>query len=579
MQIFINHLPAALKQGTSFDYIAENRYFSGADSYSLTMAFPLKDCPQNIAIFGHINRKDVVPGTLLFDCEIRHNATVLYGAVTITEIDDVEVKCQFLQGQSVNNYDIAFDEIYINELELGYPVDFDTAAQSPDIFPVSSLSNSYADGQNWQALPWVNNHSGNLQNELIKDGSNRLQWGTGVLTFQPYLVYIIESIFSELGYTTYLDDVRNSRFANLLVCNTLPSIWHIYNFAKALPHWTLTEFLEQLEMLLGGFFEIDRDAKSVRFLFTRKDAGIEETVKIDQVVNEFTCQCSEKDGQSAKGFALKYADCDHRMWKYYSCQQYIDRLEANNRANPVLSVDDAINSVNYVNSTPVSHNRGLTFCQDTPEGHKYYIARTRKVETRQDNNLDVTYGLQRINLCGSKDTGEDTRELKMVPVWLDELSHNSGYVMFIQCPELMYEDSVSDDNNVSDDEYNMTLDDSNKQNEFFDKIYLGFWDGGELYGTELHPYIDCVDFITGIDYIERQNTLDISVLDEHEYMDGLTLDKSFVYSFRFIADWIPDPRALFYIRGRMYVCEKITATFDERGMSQLLKGEFYPVVG
>ena len=579
MQIFINHLPAALKQGMSFDYIAENRYFTGADSFSLTIDFPLKDCPQNIAIFGHLNRKDVALENLLLDCEIRHNAMVFYGAITITEINDVEVKCQFLQGQSVNNYDIAFDEIYINELELGYPVDFDTAAQSPDIFPVSSLSNSYADGQNWQALPWVNNYSGNLQNKLMKDGNNQLQWETGVLTFQPYLVYIIERIFSELGYTTYLDDLRNSRFANLLVCNTLPSIWHIYNFAKALPHWTLTEFLEQLEMLLGGFFEIDRDTKSVRFLFTRKDAGITETVKIDQVVNEFTCQCSEKDGQSAKGFALKYADCDHPMWKYYSCQQYIDRLEANNRANPVLSVDDAVNAVIYVNSTPVSHNRGLTFCQDTPEGHKYYIARTRKVETRQDNDLDVTYGLQRINLCGTKETGEDTRELKMVPVWWDELSANSGYVMFLQCPELMHEDYTSPDDNVSDDEYNMTLDDKDKQTEFFDKIYLGFWDGGELYGPELHPYIDYVDFISGIDYIDRPNTLDISVLDEHEYMDGLTLDKSLKYTFKFIADGIPNPRALFYIQGRYYVCERITANFTEKGLSQLFKGEFYPVAG
>lgn len=51
------------------------------------------------------------------------------------------------------------------------------------------------------------------------------------------------------------------------------------------------------------------------------------------------------------------------------------------------------------------------------------------------------------------------------------------------------------------------------------------------------------------------------------------------FKFSWLADEIPNPRAIFYIRGKRYVCEKITATFTENGMSQLLKGEFYPELG
>ena len=65
MIIIINGMVAALKEKSTFEFISENRYFSGADSYSLAITFPLKDCPQNIAIFGHITRKDVEKGTLL----------------------------------------------------------------------------------------------------------------------------------------------------------------------------------------------------------------------------------------------------------------------------------------------------------------------------------------------------------------------------------------------------------------------------------------------------------------------------------------------------------------------------------
>ena len=46
-----------------------------------------------------------------------------------------------------------------------------------------------------------------------------------------------------------------------------------------------------------------------------------------------------------------------------------------------------------------------------------------------------------------------------------------------------------------------------------------------------------------------------------------------------LSDDIPNVRALFYIKGKQFICEKITATFNEHGMSQLLKGDFYEVVG
>ena len=49
-------------------------------------------------------------------------------------------------------------------------------------------------------------------------------------------------------------------------------------------------------------------------------------------------------------------------------------------------------------------------------------------------------------------------------------------------------------------------------------------------------------------------------------------------TFKFIADNIPDVRSVFLIRGKRYVCEKLTATFTENGMSQLIKGVFYPIV-
>ena len=131
MEIYVNHKLAMLKKGTSFEYVAENRLFSGSDGYTLTITFPLRGCKRNLDIFGHINRKDVVAGKVIFDCEIRDKGFYKFGSITITEISDAEVKTQFLEGRSEQNFDETFDDIYINELDLGSPPTTSKSARKP----------------------------------------------------------------------------------------------------------------------------------------------------------------------------------------------------------------------------------------------------------------------------------------------------------------------------------------------------------------------------------------------------------------------------------------------------------------
>ncbi len=72
MNILIDNKEAVLKNGSSFEFIAENRFFTGADSYSLSITFPLRGCPRNLEIFGHINRKDCDLDKLLHTGEYRN---------------------------------------------------------------------------------------------------------------------------------------------------------------------------------------------------------------------------------------------------------------------------------------------------------------------------------------------------------------------------------------------------------------------------------------------------------------------------------------------------------------------------
>jgi len=67
MILTINGKQAALKKGSSIEYVSENRIFTDADDYSMEIELPLVDCPQNLDIFGMITRKDVDTGEIFFD--------------------------------------------------------------------------------------------------------------------------------------------------------------------------------------------------------------------------------------------------------------------------------------------------------------------------------------------------------------------------------------------------------------------------------------------------------------------------------------------------------------------------------
>ena len=133
-------------------------------------------------------------------------------------------------------------------------------------------------------------------------------------------------------------------------------------------------------------------------------------------------------------------------------------------------------------------------------------------------------------------------------------------------------------------------DESAKTQEFFDKIYVAFW-ATYANGSPNLPEEDYNDFIRWpVPVRDRAEVdLDWTVWQNDEFSlrfndnDSTNLyikhiDPTRKYTFKWIADSIPNPRAVFHIRGHKYICEKITATFTTEGMSQLLKGDFYPMV-
>lgn len=614
MHIYVNNRLAALKKGTSFEYVSENRLFSGSDGYTLSIIFPLRGCPENLAIFGHINRADVAAQRVVFDCEIRDKAFCKFGSITITEINDTEVKTQFLEGRSEQNFDVTFDDVYINELDLG------SATDTNDSRPEYAWD-PFINNMKCVALPWVNDYSGNIQNladfhpeERNSDGSLKARsyysWNADCSgrSWQPYLLYITRRICEAVGYAADFSKwEEKEEYRYLLICNTLPYAWDTGGFARALPHWTVAEYFEKLELLLGGEFTINHRGKTIDFAFTEATLLAIRPVRLDNIIDEHTVEVTVEEDKCEYREAknLVYKECDHEMWKFYSCDWFIKVWKAG--AVRYKSMRELLEANRWLASWNGSTQRGsnrdkLLYAEDVDA---YFIVRSLSktlVEKRggfMPNRYEYKMELRPVNLFGgrivSDDEDADEIEIEFVPAWVDETEDKYGRCLFLSFSG--YDENDSTGTSWSRDPYqrkeeidntlyqphafqSLAAGERNKKAEYYDRIYIGWWDGAQSPNGKLpHPYVEDIEIAedwSNFNNIHFSLRINHTTLNRRRTTHAINSQQK--STFKFLSDTIPNPRAVFFIRGKKYLCEKLTATFTEHGMSQLIKGVFYPIV-
>ncbi len=603
MQIYVNNKLASLKKGTSFEYVSENRMFSGSDGYTLTITFPLKDCPDNLAIFGHINRADVAAQKVIFDCELRDKGFYKFGSITITEINESEVKTQFLEGRSEQNFDKTFDKVYINELNLGAPPTTSITQMTPE----KAWYPGYHSNQ-CVALPWVNDYSGNLQNlaEYVVDNASQnkghFEWNTEQcrgLSWQPYLLHITRKICEAVGYTpdfSKWEEVEEYRY--LLICNTLPFAWYMPEFANALPHWTVEEYFEKLEVFLGGEFDFDHRGKRISFAFTNDVLTDKHPVLLENVVEEHSTEVKveEEDCKYSEAQNLVYKDCDNEMWKFYSCDWFIKGWQ--NRVERYDHMTDLLAQNKWLATWSGSSQRGsnrdkLLYAADC-DAYFIVVPYSRKAVRYDSLSKRIIFEyqcrLQPVNLFGGRIVNDDEdapqTEIEFVPAWIDDTEAKYGKVLFLSFSSFDEDTATSGDDA---DKYpfaktislrSLEAGEKEKKSEYYDRIYVGWYDGSNYYVGHHLPYPNVEDVVVADDWSNYANahfSLRINNRLSRRSQIRYSIEPKQKTTFKFIADNIPDVRSLFLIRGKRYVCEKLTATFTENGMSQLIKGIFYPV--
>lgn len=588
MQLIIDGKKAVLKKGSSFDYVSENRAFSDADDYTLSITLPLAGCPGNLDIFGHLDRMDADSRHIVLNASLVDRGFSKNGVVTVVEASETEVKVQFLEGRCVQNFLDTFDNIYINELNLGsYPTSL------PPVTP--TYPGDIEHGANEVVLPWVYEGTRMMQNGMVYIESGEIVWdldaqATGKLSYQPYLIYITKKICQAVGYTFDFRQWEKSDDVNLLLCNTLPAAWNLPQYNRILPHWTLSEFFAELEKILVAEINIDHKAKHIDLSLHSRKNWDEKVVKLEDVVDTFSSEVAfEDDLCRFKGIAnLRYSDRGDAQWAADQCQWLADLLKQGGTYYKEFASEAEFEGWKK-NNIPDDVIIGKDDVRPQSSGTLYHCVKEntyylwkviiKHYPVNSSDYYTYTYSCEEVNRFGdviNSPESDNEIELSCVPVRIAHTDATHGYAMFLS-PSGYTESADLDASGIRQPvAYSMLLKgEPDSSAEYYDKLYLAYWDGhsantqfAELFEGKPYQLIPCPWANSRFSLRKRYA----------KYLSGLKVNPKERVKFSWISTSIPDVRAVYQIRGKRYLCEKITATFTETGMSQLLKGVFYPIV-
>lgn len=632
--ILIDGRRAIPDKGLNIELTKENPAFTNADDYTLNIKFPIKDCRENAEIFGYASRHGAMVSNKPFDMEIISGKVMLKGCGIITGFDDRAVTVQYLGYRSAANYFTDLDEIKINQLDLGGMPDNMVLAKN---VMVEDAWKGWNSPYKAVAIPWVNEYSGNIQNETLRiegtdmdrvdgrcclfripDGADRETYG---LSWMPYLIMIAEKIAEKCGYSVDFSDWEATPYKYLIICNCVPYTWHYegttrvpHKWTKLLPEWSVKDFFNKLEPILEGSFIINDSERMITF--RRFDKTIDRSpVDIPDVLDEFSAEVSDEEKKESTLISEKYMGYsldDSETYRMYDCDWMI-----RNGSLPIKDYE-TLNDVTQsaaqwaANGRPWWKYQGST--RNSPQtelfriaGGRYYCCiRYVVMEIEGKVTSGIWKGLvvkgtgvrgvpAMLNQFGPRNVpanwkagDQPDEKIDFIPAKIDWVWGDK--IVFVSISE-EYEDSSTADDLTEDGEkkiYNtwpmQSLSEGEEQNEksYFSNIAIGFYkdaNSAAHFSTNadsVTPVLDLVDFDMKW---HTTGNVDNGTLSLRNKFAGIPrIDTARRFEFSFLADELPSVARVFRIKGELYLCEKLTATFSEAGMSQKVKGTFRKVI-
>lgn len=597
-ELYINNNRIHTNEAASIKLVDENTYFTKSGKYTFDIEVPLKGDSDNIKKIGHINRLDVAKSIVNMNAHIiAEGHKIIDGTATVTQITDEKMKIQILSGNAEFNFLSKFQSLYIDEMDLGGVTDnngqlYNEEKYAEYLFKLSSKEKSeimygmYGD-VDFVLFPVRDSRNDVIHNNVcLRIGGvinfprtiynfdtiiNGTDYGgyTATIAIQPYWCFIIRKIFNVLGYTIVENQIEETILKNAFIANAKRTL----TFNKVLPHWTMAQFIEEVEHFFGVIIVTDDSNKEIRIVMRGRYFD-QEKVFLDNICDEFTVEIDEERAKDISDANISYA--------FDTVDKY-------------LRLDEEITDIIEVKKFD-SFSALKSYWEGVSESEKkkyIYEAQGKQYIDYVDNNSRY---LRKVNqyrkLVRNKE--KDTIELKIIPVqmeigesFIEDFGMSSTLlqcfmkVVRIQASTNSYDGKPS---NVQDliegnaetksdrDIIELAVNDGVLQ-----KLPWVTWPPGAfLYPW---PYVLIDDLIAGEKNrgfsFELNPVSGVITMYNLLYGSTMKINTESELHVKFITNRMYSPMSLFVIHNKPYICKQIEYKVDNKGIDSQKTGYFY----
>lgn len=621
-QLYIEGQLCELSPDFKITLVTENVFFSKASTYTYDVKLP---CPANSAnakIFEAKTRSDKRVSAKPMNAQlIVDNIVVLDGTAVVVGTSTDSISIQLLQGNSELNWRSKYENIYINELDMGTLADWGFALSTgynPNFVYISmNLASQSGNKTFWKAdcitnytngnvmlSPVINSETEELMNPLTLFEDNLILFdyrGGGTasnvylparLAPQPKLSYMVDKVFEAVGLTIGKNELADlDIYKNAVIANST-EVWYIANI---LPRWTLPEFVEQLQLMFNCVVVINNS--KVDLLIREKYLNPNtpnRTEPIADVLDEFERdidgEAETADADKPRKYDISYADFGRWfLGDDFASVPIYPASKLTGTPNPyVFAYTDKGNKVaspflynGAINGYVVDYFRQL----DTPGD----VATLRMVPTVPYENANLTNALTGTWSVDYRDLTDLIEALAATAIGTETLIEGRENIQdlidagetpsktsYIEKMPISYLGTVRVHDTYSE-LWNFTL-------QIITPIFIAIAtkEFDDLHFTGIRPSSQ-TDYDIFVQFALQK--FDMSLFDLQEadavnyfaqfYKEKTEISLAELYNFTFVPGRLLNAEKLFLIKNQLFVCKQIKYTITADGFAKIADGEFY----
>lgn len=603
-ELYINNQLVELSDGTNVKLLDENPYFTKSSKYTYDVEIPLKGSVNNIKMFGNLHRHDVEKQIITYKARmVSDNRNVIDGTATLTSVTEKGIKLQILAGNAEMNFLSKYEKVYVDELKLGYITKLDGSAFKNYDDDVVTYERSLNDENNRKFLigkygetnyifmpgkistaDVASNFLG-IEYNTVGGGHYRVEFMTNIQMFydngmnlvfqpdiipQPYMCFILRRILEVLGYTVTRNDIESSVMANEFIA----CLKKITDFAQVLPHWTVSDYMTQIERHFGVVFRLNDITKTAEII--NRDCYYNEgnNEYIDNVEDEYSVSSDADETKDITDSNIKYM--------FNSIDKYMQMDEE------VLKKFDKVVKPTYDELS--TYYKSLS---DDDKGKHLYEADGIQYYDDLENKVHslVECNQYRRLIRNSEDDSSDL-EMKIVPCGMIT---GKAYFNFASINDhVEFEVPYLSPSLYTAETSKGTLQEeieSTTSTDTIDILEVAMNDGimqpiksdrQEIKGDKFPwPFVLTHDLVNG--EVHRGFSYELNKISSRPNMYSLVYGKlnnintksEIVY--KIISDKMFDPMKRYIINNKSYICEKLEYKITDKGIDKEKTGYFYEV--